>query len=63
MNKEIKYCLTGAIITFIISAILSYFEIMPVVATMMKVIYVVFTFGLVYFVIRLLATAEVNETN
>jgi hypothetical protein len=63
MTKEIKYCLIGAIISFIISAILSYFDAKPVIMTIVKVVYVAFSFGLVYFVIRLLATAEVQKTN
>jgi hypothetical protein len=63
MTKEIKYCLTGAIITFIISAIFGYFEILPAITTMIKFVYIACSFGLVYFVIRLLAKAEVHETN
>jgi hypothetical protein len=63
MNKEIKYCLIGAIVTFIISAILGYYEIETVVTLLVKVIYMAFTLGLVYFVIRLLATSEVQNNN
>jgi hypothetical protein len=63
MNKEIKYCLIGAIVTFIISAILGYYEVESVVTLLVKVIYMAFTIGLVFFVIRLLATAEVQKNN
>jgi hypothetical protein len=63
MNKEIKYCLIGAIVTFIISAILGYYEIETVVTLLVKVIYMAFTLGLVYFVIRLLDTSEVQNYN
>ena len=63
MNKEINYCLIGAIVTFIISVILGYFEIDNVVTLLVKVMYLAFTLGLVYFVIRLLATAEVQKSN
>ena len=63
MTKEIKYCLIGAIITFILSAILSYFEVVPIIILLVKVLYIAFTLGLVFFVIRLLATAEVQKSN
>ena len=63
MNKEIKYCLIGAILTFIISAILSYFEVIPAVTFMVKVVYMAFTLGLVFFVIRLIAKAETQKGN
>lgn len=63
MKKEIKYCLIGAILTFIISVILGYFEVVPVVTLMVKIVYMAFTLGLVYFVIRLLATAEIQKGN
>jgi heme A synthase len=63
MNKEIKYCLIGAILTFIISAILGYFDIIPMVALLVKVVYMAFTICLVFFVIRLLATAEIQKGN
>ena len=63
MTKEIKYCLIGAIITFILSAILGYFEVLPMLVSLVKVVYIAFTLGLVFFVIRLLATAEVQNSN
>ena len=63
MSKEIKYCLIGAIITFILSAILGYFEVLPMLVSLVKVVYIAFTLGLVFFVIRLLATAEVQNSN
>ena len=61
MNKEIKYCLSGAIITFIISAIMTYFEVLPAITLFVKIVYIGFTIGLVYFLIRLLTTAEVSK--
>ena len=61
MKKEIKYCLVGAIVTFILSVILNNFQVLPWIILLVKIVYIGFTLGLVYFVIRLLADAEVTR--
>lgn len=62
MNSQIKYCLIGAIISGIATGALLYFEVSGFITILIKIIYSGFTIGLVYFLIRLLSTAEtVNE--
>jgi len=61
MKKEIKYCLVGAIVTFILSVTLNNFQVLPWIILLVKIVYIGFTLGLVYFVIRLLADAEVTR--
>jgi hypothetical protein len=58
MNNEIKYCLIGAIITGIITGALIYFDVTGILIVLTKIVYIGFTLGLLYFVIRLLSTAE-----
>lgn len=58
MLKGIKYCLLGAIFSGFITVTLNYFGVLPMISILFKVVYLIFTIALLYFVIRLLATAE-----
>jgi hypothetical protein len=58
MKKEIKYCLIGAIISGVITGTLIYFDVPGFITVLTKIVYIGFTLGLLYFVIRLLSTAE-----
>jgi hypothetical protein len=60
MDKKMKYCLLGAVLSGMLIELCCYLELLPTLTTVLKAIYVIFTVGFTFLMIKFLAGPETD---